>query len=77
MGAQNTAGTAGVTGMSIRSTGTSGPWIPMNDNFGADWEIAASPAQPLDALITADDGSSVSSPSQPPPPPPPPPTLWA
>ncbi|KAK9863435.1 hypothetical protein WJX84_009026 [Apatococcus fuscideae] len=30
----NTAGTAGVTGVSIRSTGTSGPWIPMNDNFG-------------------------------------------
>ena len=57
---QNTAGTAGVTSVSVRSSNTNGAWIPMNNAFGADWEMPNSPAQPLDMLIGSDDGSSVS-----------------
>ncbi|KAK9824737.1 hypothetical protein WJX74_003216 [Apatococcus lobatus] len=59
----NTAGTAGVKAVSVRSAGTAGAWVPLNNGFGADWESPASPAQPLDMLVTSDDGSSVTIPN--------------
>ena len=59
---QNTAGTAGVKSVSVRTAGTAGAWVPMNNAFGADWEMPASPAQPLDIQVISDDGSSVSIP---------------
>ena len=57
---QNTAGTAGVAGVSVRTAGTGGPGVPLSNVFGADWETGASPAQPLDVIVTSDDGSTVS-----------------
>ncbi|KAK9824754.1 hypothetical protein WJX74_005028 [Apatococcus lobatus] len=59
----NAAGTAGVKSVSVRTAGTNGAWVPMNNAFGADWEMPASPAQPLDMLIGSDDGSSVTIPN--------------
>lgn len=58
----NTAGTAGVAGVSVRTAGTGGPGVPLSNVFGADWETGASPAQPLDVIVTSDDGSTLTLP---------------
>ena len=52
------AGSAGVTSVSIRTTGDTGPWHPMLNTFGAAWETFAQPPHPADVLFTTDDGQT-------------------
>ena len=52
------AGSAGVTGVSIRSTGSAAAWQPMVNKFGASWETYSQPPQPCDLYVTTDDGQS-------------------
>ena len=57
--ALNLAGSAGVTSVSIRSSGSTGPWQPMVNKFGASFESYSQPPQPSDLQITTDDGQSI------------------
>lgn len=52
------AGSAGITGVSVRSAGSGGPWQPMVNKFGASWESYSQPPQPADLHVTTDDGQS-------------------
>ena len=52
------AGSAGVTGVSVRSSGAGGPWQPLVNKFGASWESYSQPPQPSDLLVTTDDGQT-------------------
>lgn len=55
----NLAGSAGVTGISIRSSGSAAPWQPLVNKFGASFESYSQPSQPSDLQITTDDGQSI------------------
>lgn len=52
------AGSAGITGVSVRSSGAGGPWQPLVNKFGASWESYSQPPHPADLLVTTDDGQS-------------------
>ncbi len=57
---QNAAGRAGIKGVSLRGSGSSG-WTELSNDWGARWETGQQPgSSPFDMQITQDDGQVVS-----------------
>lgn len=54
---QKVAGVASISLVQIEGQGTA--WQSMDNEWGASWEIAASPTPPLDLRIVQTDGSEV------------------
>jgi len=55
--AQKTGGNAAVSSVAVR--GSSGGWVPMNNVWGASWELGQAPPGPLDMQITDPSGDTV------------------
>lgn len=56
---RNVAGSADITSVKFRTTGTPNNWRPMQNKYGAVWEASALPSFPLDLQVTRKDGQSV------------------
>ena len=59
LGVQDTGGRGSVQSVSVMGSTPGATWQPMNNVWGAAWEVAAAPTPPLSFRITCDDGSSV------------------
>ena len=55
--AQKTGGNAAVSSVAVR--GADGQWVPMNNVWGASWELPQAPTGPLDMQITDPSGDTV------------------
>lgn len=52
------AGAGGITSVSIRTSSTGEPWLPLTNTFGAAFEVDSQPAYPSDLEISTDDGQT-------------------
>ncbi|KAF6260038.1 solute carrier, TRAMD3 or PAT1-domain-containing protein [Scenedesmus sp. NREL 46B-D3] len=57
-GLRNVAGMADINSVQL-ARADSGNWIPMNNTFGANWELSKLPFPPLDLRISTKSGQSV------------------
>eukprot|EP00879_Flechtneria_rotunda_P012123 GHRR01012661.1.p1 GENE.GHRR01012661.1~~GHRR01012661.1.p1 ORF type:complete len:114 (+),score=31.30 GHRR01012661.1:935-1276(+) len=55
---KNVAGSGGITSVQLAQTGSTA-YRPMNNTYGAEWEISIVPAPPLDIKVTNQQGQSV------------------
>lgn len=55
---RNVAGMADVSSVQLARAGTAN-WIPMNNTFGANWELSKLPSPPLDLRVSTKSGQSV------------------
>lgn len=55
----DTGGHGAVKSIALRSSASGGDWIPMENRWGAAWELSSSPVPPLDFKITMSDGEEI------------------